>query len=178
MRQRFVTVRGKSGTEEGETMAFCPKCGSTVADGVAFCPGCGAAQGGAAMSPSAAPGAPAAAQSQMDEKVAGLLCYVLGWVTGLIFYFIDKRPYVRFHAAQSIVVFGGLHVLSIIVGMFFGISLLSGGLSGFSIGYAFYGLLNIVVLVLWILLMVKAYQGDRFRVPVAADIAEKLFGKA
>ena len=38
----------------------------------------------------------------------GLLCYVLGWVTGLIFFFIDKRPFVRFQAAQSIVVFGGL----------------------------------------------------------------------
>jgi uncharacterized membrane protein len=124
--------------------------------------------------------APAAvpAASQMDEKVAGLLCYVLGWVTGLIFYFIDKRPYVRFHAAQSIVVFGGLHILSIVVGMFFGFSLLAGGLSGFSIGYAFYGLVNVIVLILWILLMVKAYQGERFRVPIAADLAEKFFGKA
>ena len=40
----------------------------------------------------------------MAEKIAGLLCYVLGWLTGLIFFFIDKRPFVRFHAAQSIVV--------------------------------------------------------------------------
>jgi uncharacterized membrane protein len=114
----------------------------------------------------------------MDEKVAGLLCYVLGWVTGLIFYFIDKRPYVRFHAAQSIVVFGGLHIISIVLGMFFGISLLAGGLAGFSMGYAVYAVVNLVGLILWILLMVKAYQGDRFRVPIAADIAEKLFGKA
>ena len=48
----------------------------------------------------------------LDENVAGLLCYVLGWVTGIIFFLIDKRPYVRFHAAQSIVVFGGLHILN------------------------------------------------------------------
>jgi uncharacterized membrane protein len=114
----------------------------------------------------------------MDEKVAGLLCYVAGWITGLIFYFVDKRPYVRFHAAQSIVVFGGLHILSIILGLFFGISILSGGMAGFSVGYAVYALVNLACLVLWILLMVKAYQGERFRVPVAADIAEKLFGKA
>lgn len=114
----------------------------------------------------------------MDEKVAGLLCYVLGWVTGLIFYFIDKRPYVRFHAAQSIVVFAGLQIISIILGTFFGVSLLAGGLAGFSMGYALYGIVNLVGLCLWILLMVKAYQGERFRVPVAADIAEKLFGKA
>jgi uncharacterized membrane protein len=114
----------------------------------------------------------------MDEKVAGLLCYVLGWVTGLIFYFIDKRPYVRFHAAQSIVVFAGLQIISIILGTVFGVSLLAGGLAGFSMGYALYGLVNLAGIVLWILLMVKAYQGERFRVPVAADIAEKLFGKA
>ena len=64
----------------------------------------------------------AAAESQMDEKVAGLLCYVLGWITGMIFYFIDKRPFVRFHAAQSIVVFGGLHVIfASSWAMFFGV---------------------------------------------------------
>ena len=157
-------------------MAHCTKCGAAVGDGAGFCPACGAPQ----TAPGAVQSAPAAvpAASQMDEKVAGLLCYVLGWVTGLIFYFIDKRPYVRFHAAQSIVVFGGLHILSIVVGMFFGFSLLAGGLSGFSIGYAFYGLVNVIVLILWILLMVKAYQGERFRVPIAADLAEKFFGKA
>jgi len=158
-------------------MAFCPKCGTTVADGVGFCPSCGSAQAASGAVQSAPPAA-VPATSQMDEKVAGLLCYVLGWVTGLIFYFIDKRPYVRFHAAQSIVVFGGLHIISIVLGMFFGISLLAGGLAGFSMGYAVYAVVNLVGLILWILLMVKAYQGDRFRVPIAADIAEKLFGKA
>jgi len=59
------------------------------------------------------------AQPGMAENVAGLLCYVLGWVTGIIFFLIDKRPYVRFHAAQSIIVFGGLHVLNIVVGIIF-----------------------------------------------------------
>ena len=156
-------------------MAHCTKCGAAVADGAGFCPSCGSAQAAPAAVQSAPPaGVPAA--SQMDEKVAGLLCYVLGWVTGLIFYFIDKRPYVRFHAAQSIVVFAGLHVISIVLAMFFGFSLLAGGLSGFSLGYAIYGLVDLAGLILWILLMVKAYQGERFRVPIAADIAEKLFG--
>ena len=41
--------------------------------------------------------------SGIDEKVAGLLCYVLWWITGLIFFLIDKRPFVRFHAMQSII---------------------------------------------------------------------------
>jgi len=114
----------------------------------------------------------------MAENVAGLLCYVVGWVTGLIFYFVDKRPYVRFHAAQSIVVFGGLHIVSIVLGMFFGVSMFTTGFAGFSVTWAIIGLINIVAIVLWILLMIKAYQGERFRVPVAADIAEKIFGKA
>ncbi len=110
-------------------MAFCAKCGAAVADGAGFCPACGAAQAAPGAVHSAPPaGVPAA--SQMDEKVAGLLCYVLGWVTGLIFYFIDKRPYVRFHAAQSIVVFGGLHIIYIVLGMIFGFSFFAGGLGG------------------------------------------------
>jgi uncharacterized membrane protein len=157
-------------------MAHCTKCGAAVGDGAGFCPACGAPQAASGAVESAPAAVPAA--SQMDEKVAGLLCYVLGWITGLIFYFIDKRPYVRFHAAQSIVVFGGLHVISIVLAMFFGFSLLAGGLGGFSIGYAVYGLVNLLGLILWILLMVKAYQGERFRVPIAADISEKIFGRA
>lgn len=114
----------------------------------------------------------------MKENIAGLLCYVLGWVTGLIFYFIDKRPFVRFHAAQSIVVFGGLQLIGVVLGVAFGISLVTGGLTGFSLGFALYRLLQLLGLILWILLMIKAYQGERFRVPVAADLADKIFGKS
>jgi uncharacterized membrane protein len=111
----------------------------------------------------------------MEENIAGLLCYVLGWVTGLIFYFIDKRPFVRFHAAQSMVVFGGIAVIYIILGMFLGVSMFAGGFGGFSIGFLLYPLVWLVGVVLWILLMVKAYQHEKFRVPVAADLAEKIF---
>jgi uncharacterized membrane protein len=47
-------------------------------------------------------------RSGLSENLAALLSYVFGWITGLIFLLLDKRPYVRFHAAQSIVVFLGL----------------------------------------------------------------------
>ena len=155
-------------------MAHCTKCGAEVAENASFCPGCGASQAAASN-----PGpAGSAAQSQMAENVASLLCYVLGWVTGLIFYLIDKRPNVRFHATQSIVVFGGLHILSFALGTFFGLSMLAGGFGGFSIGIMIYWLVSLLCFVLWILLMVKAYQGERFRVPIAADLAEKIFGKS
>src|ERR1700689_1300802 len=96
-------------------MPHCTKCGAAVADNAAFCPACGATQGAAAVTTSPA----VSSQTGMSENVAGLLCYLLGWVTGLIFYLIDKRPFVRFHAAQSIVVFGGLHILNIVIGIFF-----------------------------------------------------------
>ncbi len=164
-------------------MAHCTKCGAVVADNAAFCASCGSPQSPSGAPPSAAPGAPPAGsaaqtQTQMAENVAGVLCYVVGWITGLIFFFIDKRPFVRFHAAQSIVVFGGLHILSIVLGMFFGVSMFTTGLTGFSLTWALVGLVNLVAIILWIVLMVKAYQGERFRVPLAADIAEKIFGKA
>jgi uncharacterized membrane protein len=171
-------------------MAYCSKCGSQVAENAAFCGNCGSPQSVASPASSGAPSAnpspatapvsvtPAApAQTQMAENVAGMLCYLLGWLTGLIFFLIDKRPFVRFHAAQSIVVFGGLHILTFALGALFGLSFLTGGWMGFSLGFGLYRLLDIVILVLWVLLMVRAYQGQHFRVPVAANIAESIFGK-
>lgn len=158
-------------------MPHCTKCGAVVADNAAFCSACGAPQAAPGVSPGAAPTGAAAQPQQMAENVAGLLCYVLGWITGLIFYFIDKRPFVRFHAAQSIVLFGGLHILHVVLGSFFGFSIFFTGFAGFSVLWALYGLVGIAVFVLWIVLMIKAYQGERFRVPIAADIAEKIFGK-
>ena len=146
-----------------------------VADNVAFCPSCGTPQA-AGVATSVAPAA--GTQSGLSENVAGLLCYLFGWVTGLIFYFTDKRPFVRFHAAQSIVVFGGLHILSIVVGMLFGFSMMAGGWTGFSLGIALFRLLQLVELVLWVLCMVKAYQGEKFRIPIAADLADQIFGKS
>ncbi|MCL6481942.1 MAG: DUF4870 domain-containing protein [Firmicutes bacterium] len=98
--------------------------------------------------------------------MAGLLSY-----TGLISFLIGKRPYVRFHTAQSLVVFGSLHILSIALGSVFGVGVLMGGMAGFSVGLL---LVNLVAVVLWIVCMVKAYQGERFRVPLAADIADSI----
>ncbi len=145
-------------------MAFCKSCGQDI--GAAnFCSKCGASQGAAAAA--AAPVAAIAASTEgLAENVAGLLCYVLGWVTGLIFLLTDKRPWVKFHAAQSIAVFGGLTVIRI--GLLF--------MSHF-LGWAIFGLVGLLSLVLWIFLMVKAYQHETVRIPIAADIADSLAGK-
>jgi len=157
-------------------MPHCTKCGAAVAEGAGFCASCGSPVS-AAPSVGSAPPAAAPAASGMAENVAGALCYVVGWITGIVFYLIDKRPFVRYHAAQSIVVFGGLHIIEIVLGFAFGASLFMGGLGGFSLTWAIYGLIGLVSFVLWIVLMIKAYGGERFRVPVAAGLAEKIFGK-
>jgi uncharacterized membrane protein len=162
-------------------MAFCTKCGAQTTDGTAFCPKCGAVIAASGSSP--APSNPGPAHnptSGLAENVAGLLCYVLGWITGIIFLIIDKRPFVKFHAAQSIVVFGSLHIIRIILMYAFGGGFFYGGWSLPSLGFAgmALGLISLLMLVLWILLMVKAYQGERYKLPLAGDIAESLFGKS
>ncbi len=149
-------------------MPYCAKCGALLAENAAYCPSCGAAQGAAPRAGSGA-GTP---QTGLAENVAGLLCYVLGWVTGLIFFLIDKRPFVRFHAAQSMVVFGALHLLGIALGWIFGFGFHFGGWTGFSFGLLLARIVNLVTLVLWILCMLNASQGKRFKVPFAGDIAE------
>jgi uncharacterized membrane protein len=146
-------------------MAFCKACGSELG-GAAFCPKCGASQGASPAVPVTT--APAASSEGLAENVAGMLCYVLGWLTGIIFILIDKRPFVRFHAAQSIVVFGALMVLRIGLGIVLG----AGGLIGFGLWALISGVIGLLMLVLWILLMIKAYQHQLFRVPIAAPIAD------
>ncbi len=102
----------------------------------------------------------------IDENIESLLSYVLGWVTGLVFFLLEKEnKTVRFHAVQSMVVFGALHVCQIVVGI---MSLALGRLA-----FMINSLLGLAGLVLWVLLMVKAYQGERFKLPIAGDIAEK-----
>jgi uncharacterized membrane protein len=147
-------------------MPFCKACGQEIGN-ANFCPKCGANQTATPPPPSM----PAASPTEgLQENVAGLLCYLLGWITGIVFLLIDKRPWVKFHAGQSIAVFGGLTVIRIALGMFH----FAGGL----IGWGFFGLvftlLWLLGLVLWVVLMIKAFQHQTFRVPIAADIADSL----
>lgn len=101
----------------------------------------------------------------LDPNLAGLLCYLLGLITGIVFLIIEKENrFVRFHAFQSVAVFGALFVFSLVAGF---IPL---------IGKLVSVLLAPLGLVLWILLMVKAYQGERYRLPVAGDWAEEQSG--
>jgi uncharacterized membrane protein len=98
----------------------------------------------------------------LAENVAGLLCYVLGWISGLVFFLIEKEnKFVRFHALQSIIVFGVLFVAGFIIGW---IPI---------IGWIINSLIGVLAFILWIVLMVKAYQGEKYKLPWAGNLAEK-----
>ena len=98
----------------------------------------------------------------IQPNVAGLLCYILGLVSGVVFILIEKEnKFVRFHAMQSIIAFGAIFVLQIVstVIPFIGMILMP--------------ILGLACLVLWIVLMIKAYQGETFKLPVIGDLAEQ-----
>lgn len=109
-----------------------------------------------------------ASSTGLDSNIGGLLCYVLGWLTGLIFILIEKEDdFIRFHAAQSILVSAAFTVLFILFDIFlFAIPVL------WALFMLLYTVLGLAGFVLWILLMVKAYQGERWKLPVVGDIAE------
>ena len=146
-------------------MPYCPKCGAELTSDASPCPKC---------HPAAIENSSSGEKGELglSENVAGLLCYAGLWVTGLVFYLIDKRPSVRFHAAQSMVVFGGLQIADIILEEVF-VSMFR----AFSLGGFLIRVLQLLGLVLWILLMIKAYQRELFRVPVAAPVADGIAGK-
>jgi uncharacterized membrane protein len=117
-----------------------------------------------------------AASTGMSNNVAGLLCYVVGWITGLIFLLIEpykNDKFVRFHAFQSIffnvgliAVYIVLFILGIILGMIhLGILLIP-----------LYLLLWVGIVVTWIVLMVKAYNNQTFKLPIIGDLAAKQAG--
>lgn len=98
----------------------------------------------------------------LNARVVALLAYLFQWISGLIILLLEKENrFVRFHAAQSIILFAGLGVLQLVTG----ILPFTGFLSG---------ILGIAQLVFWILMMVNAYKGRYYKIPVIGDYAEKL----
>ncbi len=114
----------------------------------------------------------------MTDNVAGLLCYLLGFISGILFLVLEpynKNKFVRFHAFQSIFVsvawFGVWIVLAIFGSMVRLVLVL-----GYWV-YAILGLVHMLVglafFILWILLMIKAYQGQKFMLPILGPLADK-----
>ena len=152
-------------------MPYCSKCGTLLPESPTSCQKCGQPQPASATP---------AQHSGLSQNAAATLSYVLGWLTGLIFFLIDKRPYVRFHAAQSIITFGGIHVLRIVLGVVFGVGWWFGGrhnVGHIAVALPILGLIGLLTFVIWIVLMVKAYQGQKFKLPIAGDLAEGFAGR-
>ncbi|HHW32253.1 MAG TPA: DUF4870 domain-containing protein [Clostridiaceae bacterium] len=102
----------------------------------------------------------------ISENVAGLLCYVLTWITGIIFYILEKENrFVKFHAIQSIVTFLPLMVFSYIIGI---IPFL---------GPLIKSIIWILEVILWLILMIKAYRGEMYKLPITGDFAEQQLDK-
>jgi len=102
----------------------------------------------------------------LEENVAGLLCYAVGWITGIVFLVLEKEnTFVRFHALQSILTFLPLSVIAWILGWIP------------FVGWALGALVSILMVILWLILMYKAYQGERYKLPLVGEIAEKGIGK-
>lgn len=148
-------------------MAFCAKCGAQVNEGAAFCQACGAPTAAASatgQATGAAP-APAAASTGMTSNVAGMLAYILGVITGIIFLVIEpykRDPFVRFHAFQSIFYWVACFVI--------GIALVT------ILPFSMFPLIWLVRLAMvggWIFLMFKAYNNEKFKLPLIGDLAEK-----
>lgn len=98
----------------------------------------------------------------IDENIEGLLCYLLGFITGILFLILEKEnKFVRFHAMQSIATFIVLFIISMIIGI---IPIIGGAISL---------LIGLLELILWLLLMFKAYQGEIYKLPIVGDFAEK-----
>ena len=104
----------------------------------------------------------------MQPNVEAGLSYVFGWITGLVFFLVEKQNrFVRFHAMQSILFFGGITVIDIILNVIGNFGFL--GLFTFLVSSA----VGLIGFVGWIVLLINGFQGKYFKLPVIGDYAEK-----
>jgi uncharacterized membrane protein len=106
---------------------------------------------------------PGRSSSGLDVNLAAALTYALGWVTGIAFLLVEKEsPFVRFHAMQSTITFGLITMAYVVLNVI--------PILGFLV--AFFILMPLSV-VLWLLLILKAFQGEKFKLPMVGDLAEQ-----
>ena len=105
-----------------------------------------------------------------NEKLMGAVTYLGWWVTGLIFLLIEKKnEYIRFHAMQSILVFGAITLLYIVLGIV--------PILGWLIALILSPLIALAAFILWLVLMWKAYNGEKYKLPYFGNLAEKQLSK-
>lgn len=129
--------------------------------------------------------APAKSSTGLDENVAALLSYIFGWISGLIFFLIEKDSrLVRFHAMQSLL----LNVLVIIIAIVIWVITVVLVLVGSQVSGIISTLVSLVatlawivfwlaILIAWIFCLIKAFQSQYFKLPVIGNFAEKFSQK-
>lgn len=106
------------------------------------------------------------AEAKGNENLLAAASYLLGFITGIVILLIEKQShFVRFHAMQSTVLFGGIFIVNIALGFI--------PILGWLVGL----LLSLVAFILWIVLMWKAFQGEMYKVPYVGELAEKQLAK-
>ncbi|HLK34921.1 MAG TPA: DUF4870 domain-containing protein [Terriglobales bacterium] len=148
---------------------FCSSCGTPMAEGAVTCGSCGASGaqavgGGAAAAPAAAP-----ATGGMSDNVIGMLAYVT-IIPAIIFLVMEpynRNRFVRFHAFQSIFFCVACIALSIVMSII-GMVPMVGLITLF-----IWPLIGLGFLVLWVILLLKAYQGQMWKLPFIGDLSEK-----
>jgi uncharacterized membrane protein len=163
-------------------MPFCANCG-TEASG-RFCPKCGSPvegpapqqpQPGAPYAPAPPPPAPAAQAGGLDENMACALCYLATILTGILFLVLEpynRNRNIRFHAFQAIFVGVGLIAVSILIGIL-GTIIGYVPFIGWVVVVLLYPLFGLGAFALWLMLMYKAYNNQRWVLPVIGPMAEK-----
>lgn len=100
----------------------------------------------------------------LEENVAGFLCYLLGFITGIVFLMVEKKSsFVKFHAKQSTITFLTLFVIKLLISWIPIINILV-----FPI--------LILTFILWLVLMIKALQGKRYELPIVGKWVEEKTG--
>lgn len=155
-------------------MAFCAQCGSQV-DGK-FCAKCGAPiDAGAGSTSTNVPPPPSANPGiGMDENLAAALCYIP--IVGLIFLLVEpysKNKAIRFHALQSVFFCVAWIVIAIVLGVFNGILLVAMPAPVWSLWMGITRLVELAFFVALVIMAVRAYQGQRFVMPIIGPMAEK-----
>ena len=163
-------------------MAVCAKCGATLSEGTGFCGSCGTPVGApAAGPPTTAPAAGAAAPAGggLTSNVAGLLAYLFWPIICVLFLVLEpynKDKFVRFHSFQALFLGIAAFGIAIVLGVFTIVLLLIPWV-GSALAVLLWAVFVLAVLGLVIFVMYKAYNNERYMIPVVGKMAEQQAAK-
>ncbi|MFA4874486.1 MAG: DUF4870 domain-containing protein [bacterium] len=130
----------------------------------------------AGQTPTGTPPSSGSQGTGLAPNIASLLCYICAPITGIIFLLIEKENNdVKFHAWQSLV-FGIAYIaIVIILEILAAILGMIASVLGIIVGF-FIPIVMLAAFIVWVVCLVKAYQGERWRIPIVGDFAAKKVG--